>query len=46
MEGSRKKWLGMAAVGAAIATFVARISRRGDREAAPQANVAPPEADS
>jgi len=46
MADSKKKWLGLAAVGAAIAAFVARISRRSDRETAPPEEIAPPEADS
>ena len=46
MDGSKKKWLGLAAVGAAIAAFVARIFRRGDGETPLQEDVTPPEADS
>jgi hypothetical protein len=34
--GDKKKWMGLAAVGAAIAAFVARVSRRGDRKATPE----------
>jgi len=32
----KKKWLGLAAVGAAIAAFVARVSKRDSRKAAPE----------
>ncbi len=31
--GDKKKWMGLAAAGAAIAAFVARISGRGNRKA-------------
>jgi hypothetical protein len=46
MSDSKKKWLGLAAVGATVAAFIARISRRGDRKAAPQDEATPPEAES
>ncbi len=46
MGDSKKKWLGLAAVGTAIAAFVARISRRGNRETPPQEEMPPPETDS
>jgi hypothetical protein len=36
MADSKKKWMGMAAVGAAIAALVARMSRRGNREVPPK----------
>jgi hypothetical protein len=44
MTDSKKKWMGMAAVGAAIAALVARLSRRGNREVPPKEAAAPDDA--
>jgi hypothetical protein len=34
--GNKKKWMGLAAAGAAIAAFVAQISGRANRKAKPE----------
>jgi hypothetical protein len=34
--GDKKKWIGLAAAGAAIAALVARVSKRGNRKAKPE----------
>jgi hypothetical protein len=35
MSDQKKKWMGLAAVGTAIAAFVTRLRRRGDRSEKP-----------
>lgn len=32
----KKKWMGLAAAGAATAAFIARVSKRGNRNAKPE----------
>jgi hypothetical protein len=44
MADSNKKWIGVAAVGAAIVALAARLSRRGDREAPPKEAATPDDA--
>jgi len=44
MTDSKKKWMGMAAVGTAIAALVARLSRRGNHEIPPKEADAPDDA--
>jgi hypothetical protein len=42
MAGSKKKWFGLAALGAAIAGIVARIRRRGTSEDTQPPTATPP----
>ena len=39
--GDKKKWVGLAAAGAAIAAFATRISRRSNRNAKPEEQTPP-----